>query len=163
MPNVTVIRGHTDVGLAIFGTSYVTVEGPQKIQQNGSSTASALGGISLFSGSSLDLIAGAEVSYNVGAGITVSGNATLSLLGSTISNNTEEGVSVSRMSLAQLLGPNEPFGGVNNILGNGIADISCDRTSLVAGDLSGVANIQCKRVDRELGPPRPGFILPPKP
>lgn len=163
MPNVTVIRKHTDVGLAIFGTSQVTVDGPHKIQQNGSSAASALGGIGLFSGSSLELLNGAEVSNNVGAGITVAGNATLSLNGSTISNNTEEGVNVLQMSLAQLFGPNELFGGVNNILGNGVADISCDTTSLVAGDLSEVANNQCKRVDRNLGPPRPGVIRPPQP
>lgn len=163
MPNVTVIRGHTDVGLAIFSTGEVAVDGPHKIQQNGSSTASGLGGIGLFSGSSLDLTGGAEVSNNVGAGISVAGNATLSLQGSTISNNTEEGVSVRRMSLAQLFGPDPPFGGVNNILGNGVADLSCDTTSLVAGDLSGVAKVQCMRVERDLGPPRPGVILPPKP
>ena len=38
----------------------------------------------------------------------------------------------------------------------GGASFSCDTTSLVSGDVSGITNSSCKQVERDNGPPRPG-------
>ena len=31
----------------------------------------------------------------------------------------------------------------NTIFGNGVADVSCDETSLLFGDLTGIADVEC--------------------
>jgi hypothetical protein len=71
----------------------------------------------------------------------------------TISGNSEEGLHLDRQSVA---GFSPPF----TIAGNGTASISCDTTSLVFGDLTGVGGISCQRIEHASGPPRPGRILP---
>ena len=95
---------------------------------------------------------GNDISSNTGPGIFVGTNATLSSGGAnTITNNTAEGVNLRRQSVGQ-------FFGADIISGNGGANLACDSTSLAAGELAGVTNIRCMRIERELGPPRPGRI-----
>jgi hypothetical protein len=45
----------------------------------------------------------------------------------------------------------------NTFADNG-ANVSCDDTSLIFGELAGVSAIQCKNVERAKGKPRPGVI-----
>ena len=131
------------------------MSGPHQIQNNGSSAADpgVRGGIRVNRGS-LALDSGVQVTNNTGVGIRAVQNTGVSLLANvTVSGNTEGGVLVDRQSVAGFF---QPF----SIVGNGIASISCDTTSLIFGDLTGVAGIDCMRIERTLGPPRPGRVLP---
>jgi len=95
---------------------------------------------------------GNDISNNTGPGVFASANATFSSGGgNTIINNTAEGVSLKRQSVGQLFA-------ADTISGNGGPNLACDTTSLAAGELTGVSNIRCMRIERELGPPRPGRI-----
>jgi hypothetical protein len=69
--------------------------------------------------------------------------------GNTISNNSEPGVRLVRESIGHFFGP-------DTVAGNGTASVACDATSLLAGDLSSLSNLACNRIEREIGPPRPG-------
>lgn len=100
------------------------------------------------------VISGAQrtfVQNNVGLGFDVEGNSSLALFDTTVSNNTQQGLSAVHISLTE-------FGGNNAFTGNGTANLSCDTTSLFSGDLTGVQNISCLRIERTKGPPRPGKI-----
>lgn len=110
------------------------------------------GGIRVARGS-LNLANGVQFSNNTGPGIRADANAGTTVTNVTVSSNTEEGVHVDRQSLAGFF---QPF----SIVGNGIASISCDTTSLIYGDLTGVAGINCTRIERSVGPPRPGRVVP---
>lgn len=96
---------------------------------------------------------GVQVTNNTGVGIREVQNTGTSVTNVTASGNTEGGVLVARQSVAGFAQP-------LSIVGNGIASISRDTTSLVFGDLTGVAGIDWMRIERTLGPPRPGRVLP---
>ena len=153
-PNVTVIQNHNIVGVNVVRLGELGMNGPHQIQNNGSSVADPTlrGGIRVNRGS-LTLRNGVQITGNIGPGIRADQNSGTSIANVTISSNTEEGVHVDRQSVAGFI---QPF----SIVGNGLASISCDTTSLVFGDLTGVANINCMRIERENGPPRPGRVQP---
>jgi hypothetical protein len=89
---------------------------------------------------------------NTGPGIRADQNSGTSVTNITVSNNSEEGVRVGRQSVSGFFPPLV-------IVGNPAASISCDSTSLVFGDLTGIAGINCSRIERAAGPPRPGRIV----
>ena len=153
--SATIVQGHNTVGINVIRLGELTMSGPHQIQNNGSSAADpgVRGGIRVNRGS-LALDSGVQVTNNTGVGIRAVQNTGVSLLANvTVSGNTEGGVLVDRQSVAGFF---QPF----SIVGNGIASISCDTTSLIFGDLTGVAGIDCMRIERTLGPPRPGRVLP---
>jgi parallel beta helix pectate lyase-like protein len=149
-----VIQGHAIVGVNVVRLGELTMTGPHRIQNNGTATADPTlrGGIRMIRGS-LTLNRGVDISNNTGPGIRADQNTGLSVTNITDSNNSEEGVKVGRQSVAGFFPPLA-------ISGNGIASISCDTTSLVFGDLTGITQINCSQIQRELGPPRPGRVLP---
>ena len=150
----TVIEGHATVGVNVVRLGEFTMNGPHQIQNNGTATADPTlrGGIRMIRGS-LTLTGGVQISNNTGPGIRADQNTGLSVTNITDSNNSEEGVKVGRQSVAGFFPP-------LTIVGNGVASISCDTTSLVFGDLTGITNIDCSQIERRLGPPRPGRVLP---
>ena len=152
--DATVIGGHARVGVNVVRLGELTMNGPHQIQNNGSAAAdpAVRGGIRV-SRSSLDLLNGVQISNNTGPGIRADQNTSTTVTNVTISSNSEEGVHVDRQSVA---GFSQPL----SIVGNGIASISCDTTSLVFGDLTGVAGINCMQIERQVGPPRPGRVIP---
>lgn len=152
--DATIIEGHATVGVNVVRLGELTMNGPHQIQSNGSSSAdpTVRGGIRVNRGS-LTLLNGVQISNNTGPGIRADQNTGTTVTDVTISSNSEEGVHVDRRSVA---GFSQPL----SIVGNGIASISCDTTSLVFGDLTGVDGINCMRIERALGPPRPGDVLP---
>ncbi len=91
------------------------------------------------------------VQNNPGLGFDVEGNSSLLLFDTTVANNGQQGLSALRISLTE-------FGGNNTFTGNGTANLSCDSTSLFSGDLSGIQNVSCMRIERTKGPARPGKI-----
>jgi hypothetical protein len=152
--NATVVEGHATLGVNVVRLGELTMSGPHQIQNNGTATADPIlrGGIRV-NRSSLTLFNSVHISNNVGPGIRADFNTGTSVGNNvTVSNNTEEGVRVGEQSVADFV---PPF----TVAGNGQASISCDTTSLVFGDLTGITNIDCSRIQRAAGPPRPGRVV----
>jgi Right handed beta helix region len=150
----TIIEGHATVGVNVVRLGELTMSGTHQIQNNGSLAADPTlrGGIRVARGS-LTLTNGVQISNNTGPGIRADQNTGTSVTNVTVSGNTEEGIHVDRQSVAGFIQP-------LSIVGNGIASISCDTTSLIFGDLAGVAGINCMRIERQVGPPHPGRVRP---
>ncbi len=124
------------------------------VTMNGNGWKSGNGvGIQVISGK-LDLN-GVTMTGNYGPAIVADYQSVVALANATLAGNVG-GLQVLRASLARI-GPLSGSGPVT-LLSNGPTDLTCDVTSLVAGDLSGVGTVDCKRIERELGPPRPGEI-----
>jgi hypothetical protein len=152
--NATVIEGHATLGVNVVRLGELTFNGPHKIHNNGNAGAdpTLMGGIRVVRGSSLTLNRNPEVSGNFGPGIRAQQNSSLSFGSSTIVHNTQAGVRVTLQSEAA-------FPATTFFSGNGGASISCDTTSLISGQLVGIQNIDCSRIVRNQGPPRPGRIV----
>ena len=146
--------GHIIVGVNVIRGSELSMNGPHQIQNNGSATADATlrGGIRL-NRSSLTLRNGVQVTGNAGPGIRADQNTGTLVSNVTVSNNSEEGIHVDRQSVAGFFQPLFFFG-------NGIDSISCDATSLIYGELTGVQGVNCTRIERAAGPARPGRVRP---
>src|SRR5713226_4499523 len=153
------IVGNGSTGVRVSETSHGEIFG-NIIRNNGAADLSSPGGVMLSEGGEAFIEGGNDISNNTGPGVLVITHGTLSSEGgNTINNNTAEGVNLRRQSVGQ-------FFAADTISGNGAANLACDTTSLAAGDLTGVTNIKCKEIERELGPPRPGHIKidpPPEP
>ena len=146
------IVGNGATGVRVSETSHGELRG-NTIRNNGAAEPSSPGGLMLTEQGEAFIEGGNDISNNTGPGVLVTANSTLSSLGgNTITNNTAGGVSLLRQSLGQ-------FFAADTISGNGGANFACDTTSQAAGDLTGVTKIRCMRIERELGPPRPGRIL----
>ena len=147
------VVGNGSTGVKVQETSHAEILG-NIIRNNGAADPSSPGGVGLSEGGEAFIEEGNDISNNTGPGVLVMTHGTLSSLGgNTISNNTAQGVSLRRQSVGQ-------FFAADTISGNGGPDLACDTTSLAAGDLTGVTNINCKEIERALGPPRPGHIMP---
>jgi hypothetical protein len=148
----TVIQGHATVGVNVVRLGQLTMAGPHQIQNNGTATADPTlrGGIRV-SRASLTLQNGVQITGNVGPGIRADFSTGALVSNITVSNNSEEGVRVGRQSTSEFI---PPF----TIAGNAGASVSCDTTSLVFGDLTGVTNLDCSRIERSQGPPRSGTV-----
>lgn len=153
-PGVTTIEGHTIVGVNAVNGATVTFAGSHRIRSNGSSTEALRSGIRVGRNSFLATGGGTMITDNVGPGVRAELDAVLTLAATNITGNTEEGVRLVRLSSADFLSGNA-------ISGNGGASVSCDTTSLVVGDLSNFENVQCTRIERDGGPPRPGALIHP--
>jgi hypothetical protein len=122
-------------------------EGPNTFEGN------AFAGIAVARNSSA-VIFGAQQTFvknNPGLGFDVEGNTSLLVFDTVVANNGQQGLAAVRISLTE-------FGGNNTFTENGTANRSCDSTSLFSGDLTGIQNITCMRIERVKGPPRPGKI-----
>jgi len=148
----TIIEGHATLGVNVVRQGELSMGGPHLIQNNGSATADPTlrGGIRVSRGS-LTLQNGVQITGNVGPGIRADFNTGALFSNVTVSNNSEEGVRVGRQSVSEFLPP-------ITIAGNGAASVSCDTNSLAFGDLSGIANLDCSRIERSQGPPRAGTV-----
>jgi len=149
---VTTIEGHV-LGVNVAAAGSFSSAGPNRIRNNGSTTETGrfVGGIRVGTVSRIQFDNGTEVTNNSGFGIFAELNAAMALHGTVISNNRGHGVSVLRNSTMLLT--------AGTITGNTGASISCDTTGLVTGDVSGISGIQCMRIERENGPPRPGAVV----
>jgi hypothetical protein len=144
------IEGNQFNGIVVAAQSVVRMNGPHKIRNN-SLNDTLPAGIFVVRNSTLRAGNGVEIANNQGPGILAEQGANLGLNNLAINNNMQEGVRLLRMSVGDLL-----VG--NTIAGNGGASITCDSTALVVGDVSGISNINCNRIEREVGPPRAGRV-----
>lgn len=122
-------------------------DGPNTFQGN------AFAGIVLARNASAVIFGSSRtfVRNNTGLGFDVEGNSSLVVFDTTVTNNSRPGLSAVRISLAE-------FGGNNVFTGNGTANLTCDATSLLSGELTGIQNISCLKIERAKGPPRPGKV-----
>ncbi len=171
-PSVVANNNHN--GIFVLGGSFLWIQGDALIENN------ARQGIAVVAGAVLDgagrsiiirgngghgirldtaqaWLQGEEIYGNVGHGIHLQQASSLSLATVSIHGNGDAGIAVSRNSSVRM-GVAYSAGPVT-IAGNTGGDLTCDTTSLVAGDLSGVGQIECARIEREHGPPRPGEIV----
>jgi len=154
----TTIQGHGVNGIVLGDQSMLRMqEGPHAIQGNGSAcpTDPTCGGIFATRNSTIRLQSG-NISGNQGSGIAGEQLVDIGLANTTISNNTGDGVHIRRIAVGHFISG-------NTVTGNGGASVSCDTTSEVVGDLSTFSNIACSRIERPLGPPRPGNTKRPNP
>lgn len=141
-PAVTTIEGHDLVGITATRMASVLMIGPHLIGNNGTPGWPS-SGIRIAEVSSLRTQSGGggttgpQITGNSGPGVLVEDNASITLHRSTISGNMDEGVLLARLSVARFLT-------LNTLDGNGAADLSCDQSSLVSGDLTGVTTVDCK-------------------
>ena len=150
----TTIQGHGHNGIVVGDQTMLRMQGgPHAIQGNGSACPAdpTCGGIYAIRNSTLRTTSG-NISGNQGSGITVEQLASFGLANTTISNNTASGVLIRRISVGQFISG-------NTVTGNAGASVTCDTTSEVVGDLSTFSNIDCSRIERPLGPPRPGDTM----
>ena len=89
---------------------------------------------------------------NGGFGVEAQWNSAVFLGSTAITGNADGGALIIRGAVSQFFG---------DISGNGGPSISCDETALVTGDLTGIKNIDCRRIERENGPPRGGTFHAP--
>ena len=152
----TTIEGHPQNGLSVFGAK-VETRGVLTVRNNGSTSFPLHNGIGVDGGATLTITNRADITGNTGPGILVRGGSNLYLSAGapiTVSDNTEDGIRVTRNSLLSVFLP-------VTITNNPSGSITCDTTSLVTGTLDGLTNINCSRIERENGPPRPGTVQAP--
>ena len=146
----TTIEEHSQIGVNIAAGGNALFWGSHKIRGNGfepesPETSPYRGGFRVATQGELALRNGPEVSNNTGQGIWVEVGASVALgypaepLGATISGNTKEGVLVTRNANLFIASP-------STVADNGIANISCDRSAWVFGDVTGIKNIKCDNV-----------------
>ena len=92
------------------------------------------------------------IKNNGGFGVEAQWNSAVFLGSTAITGNADGGALIIRGAVSQFFG---------DISGNGGPSISCDETALVTGDLTGIKNIDCRRIERETGPPRGGTFHAP--
>ncbi|MFN2515139.1 MAG: right-handed parallel beta-helix repeat-containing protein [Pyrinomonadaceae bacterium] len=145
------VEGNGETGVHVGEVSHGEL-GDNIIRNNGGSSPFSSGGVAAVSNGDVSLDGGNKITNNTGPGVFVDQSSTvMSSGGNTVSTNTEDGVRLIRQAVGRFLAP-------DTIVDNGNANLFCDTTSLVAGDLTGVTNIKCTRIEREHGPPRPGRI-----
>jgi len=146
----TIIENHNRLGVNIAGGGSALFWGNQKIRGNGfepesPETSPYRGGFRVATQGELALRGGPEITNNVGQGIWIEVGASVALgypaesTGATISGNTKEGVLVTRGANLWIASP-------STVTDNGIANISCDRSSWVFGDITGIKGIKCENV-----------------
>lgn len=138
-------------GIYLGETSHGEI-GTVTIRNNGADPAARFGrdGIHVVENSDFYLDNGATIAGNAGNGVSVDYASVLSSLGgNSIDANGGDGVFIHANGTAH-------WWVTDTIDGNTGAAITCDVTSLVIGDISGVAprNIACARVERHAAIPR---------
>lgn len=148
-----IVEQNGRTGIYLAETSHGELFGNVIVRNNGATGTDAFtrGGIRLGENADFAISGGVQITNNTGPGFLLDSDSTLITLGgNTISNNSEGGVVLRLQSLYY------NWGGPDIMLGNGGSALSCDATSLVAGDITGISPVRCMNIERPQGPPRPG-------
>ncbi len=149
----TVIENNDQLGANIAAGGTALFAGRHKIRGNGGAPESPdktpyRGGFRVATGAHLSLRLGSEVTDNIGQGIWVEVGASVGLgypaeiPGATVNRNTKEGVAVIRGASLWIVSP-------STVSDNGIANISCDNSAWLFGDITGIRLIKCENVLRD--------------
>ena len=141
-PNSTTVENNVSAGVVIAAQSLFRAQPNSKIKNNGAgcTPGNFCGGVVALRNSTLrfNLV---EVSGNTGDGIEVDQGVDVGINGSTVSNNTENGLRIRHLSIGD-------FVTANTFAGNGGASVSCDETSVLTGDLTGMTKVKCGRIEQ---------------
>ena len=158
----TAIDNNRCLGILGAAQSIIRMSGQSKVRNNGSNdpicsqSLTGTGGIALIRNSTFRSASALEISGNIGNGVIADQGIDAAFNDTKFLNNTGDGFRVIRLSNGSLVSG-------NTFSGNGGASFSCDSTSLVSGDISGITKFDCKQVERVNGPPRPGRFKEPNP
>jgi hypothetical protein len=143
-PDEVRIQNNSGFGIHMIGGARVTANRQTIVQNNNA------GGVWAAAGAILDAGGGIQVLGNGSHGIHAQLNSTV-VFGSimnpgsptnvTISGNTGEGLRLQFAAIAQ------SFQGVS-MSGNGTNDASCDGSSWLFGNITGIAKLDCKNTDQ---------------
>jgi hypothetical protein len=147
-------------GIYIGETSHGEIDGIT-VRNNGTNPAASAGrdGLHVVDNSDFYIDNGVTVTGNAGNGVLVDYSSLLSTLGAnTITNNGGDGVFIHANGTGHWFAP-------DTITGNAGASISCDTSSIVTGDITGIANVKCNNVEKtKTNGPKPagtkGHIVP---
>ena len=158
---VTTVENNRFLGVLAAVQSIVRMNGQHKVRNNGCNnspdcTLNLTGGVYLLRNSTMRGFGGLEISGNTGPGVTADQGIDAAFNDTKFANNTGDGLKILHISNGSLISG-------NTFSGNGGASFSCDATSLVSGDVSGISKSDCKQVERVNGPPRPGRFKEPNP
>lgn len=136
------VAGNGRWGLELYGATVETarfssLEESVILRENGSADDPRSGGVFAAS-SSVDLVL-AEVIGNASYGVLLQDNSSLRTYLSAIHDNGAHGIRAETLSTVRLVVR-------TTASGNGGADVSCDRTSVLAGETGGADRIQCNEV-----------------
>jgi hypothetical protein len=143
------IEGHTILGINVVGSA-AQINGQHKIRNNGfaSPLPAVAGGIRVTRGD-LALTGLAEVTANNGPGIQVDLGSQLALgfldggpPETVITGNAAEGIRITKLSAVQLFQS-------ATMSGNGVSSISCDKSSWLFGNTSGITGIACTNFEAD--------------
>jgi hypothetical protein len=142
----TIIEGHSSAGIFVDRASAVTIRGKTVIQNNGSVAADPalssgvfvnMGGVLLIGSPNVSIV------DNVGFGVGADQAGIVTVDSLTIARNSREGVHLGHMSNA-FFGPNVNFGT------NGVASITCDKTSYAFVDEhKNYTGTNCKNMEKK--------------
>jgi hypothetical protein len=142
-PLATVIDGNGLKGIELSFASSALFIGPHKISNNGSGGQPSGYGILMHHNASLGLYSAAEVSNNLGPGISADGDSSMEVSGAKILNNSGDGVLLTHASTAEWVSSPD-----NVISGNHPAAIACDDSSVAYGAVARFRPINCKNLER---------------
>jgi hypothetical protein len=134
-------------GVAVNSQGSVNFNGEVIIQNNALAGGQRRAAIVSFGGVIGVNSSGLQVVDNQGAGIEALTQSTIRLAGPsadpvvTISGNTGPGINLSQMSMAWVTA-------ATSVTGNGAGNVTCDSTSNVFGDDSGILQSKCKAVKK---------------
>jgi hypothetical protein len=137
-PDGMVIEDHSMLGVNVTSSADVILNGSHKIRSNGSAGGDPdfLSGLRV-SRASVTVTGGTQIRNNTGPGILSDFNSNIQFGPDlTIAGNTDGGVRLLHMSVGNVLGPFHSN-----------QSITCDETSLLFGDLAGVAS-HCTHAER---------------
>lgn len=143
---VTTIEGHGTSGVTLAITSQMNLGGHHIIRNNGSAPISSVwGGVRVFNNSVFQIGNGVEISGNTGPGIVADMHGSIVIVTPvTLTGNTGGDILLTLQSGAKILYP----GSTGNVIGS----VTCDDTSLLAGELPGISTIACKQVIQDKKP-----------
>lgn len=155
--NGAVVQNNGEMGISIQETSHAETSNLQ-IRNNGSAAPGAPA-FNISDKGEVYFDGGIVISNNRGPGVVVTTGGLLSSVGgNAVESNNGDGVRVSRMGMIQYFAPADPTTPRDVITGNAGAALVCDTTSLVAGAVPPLEKVNCARIERDNGKPRPGHL-----
>jgi hypothetical protein len=159
MGGIGLIEGNGLNGIYLGETSHGEID-TVTIRNNGNASPGTVAGFRIVDNADGYLDGNVQITGNNGYGVLVDDAALFSSLGgNTINSNAGDGVFIHANGTGHWVA-------TDTITGNNGPSIECDNTSLVTGDITGVNNVKCSRVEKvnsgnaHNGTPTRGGLIP---
>jgi len=136
--SATTIQGNDRNAVSALFNSTLRAQGPHKFLNNGAAAVPFRAGVSATH-SSVVVLSGVAVTGSTGPGVSLDSTSNARLDATTISGNSEEAVRLVHGSLLEFLANNSVPA----------PSVTCDGTSIVFGDLTGVAAFECDKATKK--------------